>query len=180
MLSFLWRRFSAARGRAGRTRPSRCRPALEPLEERLVPYALSGYQWANVNVSVSYMPDGTMISSTYPSNLFAAYDAAYPTATWQRELARALQTWASVPPLNFHFVSDDGSPQGTAGLAQGDSRFGDIRLGGYSMGSGILGLGWSPLSTTTGGDVELSTTAVDALGSMPDLYSVLLHESGHA
>src|SRR5437879_8314666 len=77
----------------------RCRPALEPLEERLVPYALSGYQWANPNVSVSYMPDGTLIASSYPSNLFAVYNAAYPQATWQREVARALQVWADVTNL---------------------------------------------------------------------------------
>src|SRR5262249_15017029 len=140
---------------------------------------VSGYSWANPNVSVSYMPDGTLISSSYPSNLFSVYNAAYAQATWQGEFARALQTWASVSPLNFHFVADDGSPQGTAGPAQGDARFGDIRLGGYNMGSGILGLGWNPNSTTTGGDVELNTNFADAIGSMPDLYSVLLHEVGH-
>jgi hypothetical protein len=125
------------------------------------------------------MPDGTMISSSYPSNLFAVYNAAYPQATWQREVARALQAWADVSNLNFHFVPDDGSPQGTAGLAQGDSRFGDIRIGGYDMGSGILGLGWNPGSTTTAGDVELSTATALPIGSMPDLASVLMHEIGH-
>ncbi|HJZ57436.1 MAG TPA: matrixin family metalloprotease, partial [Gemmataceae bacterium] len=175
MLSFLRR--SPAGGLS--VRPSRCRLALEPLEDRTVPYALSGYTWANPNVSVSFMPDGTLISSSYPSNLFAVYNAAYPQATWQREVARALQSWANVSNLNFHFVPDDGSPQGTAGLAQGDSRFGDIRIGGYNMGSGILGLGWNPGSTTTAGDVELSTSAALPIGSMPDLTSVLMHEFGH-
>jgi hypothetical protein len=146
----------------------------------VVPYVLSGYTWANPNVSVSFMPDGTLISSSYPSNLFAVYNAAYPQATWQREVARALQSWADVSNLNFHFVADDGSPQGTPGLAQGDTRFGDIRIGGYSMGSGILGLGWNPGSTTTAGDVELSTTSTFAIGSIPDLASVVMHEVGHA
>src|SRR5262249_24614562 len=136
MLSLLRRQLAARRGRAARRSHSPL--VLEPLEERLVPYSVSGYAWANPNVSVRYMPDGTLISSSYPSNLFSVYNAAYPQATWQREFARALQTWASVSPLNFHFVTDDGSPQGTAGLAQGDGRFGDIRLGGYNMGSGIL------------------------------------------
>jgi hypothetical protein len=125
------------------------------------------------------MPDGTLISSAYPSNLFAVYNAAYPQATWQYQVARALQSWADVSNLNFHFVADDGSPQGTAGLAQGDPRFGDIRIGGYNMGSGILGLGWNPGSTTTAGDVELSTAAPLAIGSMPDLASVVMHEVGH-
>src|SRR5437870_12322459 len=101
MWSFLQRQSAAARRPTRSARPSRFRPALESLEQRIVPYALSGNQWANVNVSASYMPDGTLIANSYPSNLFATYDAVYPTATWQREFARALQTWASVSPLNF-------------------------------------------------------------------------------
>src|SRR5215813_11375528 len=163
----LRRRSPALRARSAR--PCRYRPVLEALEDRITPYVLSGYQWANPNVSVSYMPDGTLIASSYPSNLFAVYNAAYPQATWQREVARALQSWANVSNLNFHFVADDGSPQSTAGLAQGDSRFGDIRIGGYNMGSGILGIGWNPVATTTGGDVVLSTTSVLPIGSIPDL-----------
>jgi hypothetical protein len=155
------------------------RPVLEGLEERITPYVLSGYQWASPSVSVSYMLDGTLISSSYPSNLFSVYNAAYPQATWQREIARALQVWANVSNLNFHFVSDDGSPQGTSGLAQGDPRFGDIRIGGYNMGSGILGIGWNPNNTTTGGDVELSTSSAFLIGSIPDLASVVMHEVGH-
>jgi hypothetical protein len=169
-------------GRARMGRPwmvHRFRPVLEALEAREVLYALSGYTWLNPNVSVSFMPDGTLISSSYPSNLFAVYNAAYPQATWQREVARALQSWADVSNLNFHFVSDDGSPQGAAGSAQGDPRFGDIRIGGYSMGSGILGLGWNPGSTTTGGDVELNTASPLLIGTMPDLASVVMHEAGH-
>src|SRR6516165_6004366 len=177
MFSFLRRQFPARRGCPAR--PARFQLILEPLEDRLIPYVLSGYSWANPNVSVSFMPDGTLISSSYPSNLFAVYNAAYPQATWQHEVARALQVWADVSNLNFHFVADDGSPQGTTGLAQGDSRFGDIRIGGYNMGSGILGLGWNPGSTTTAGDVELNTSTALVIGSMPDLASVVMHEVGH-
>jgi hypothetical protein len=157
------------------------RPTLEFLESRITPYVLSGYTWANPNVSVSYMPDGTVIQVGHPSNLFAVYNAAYPQATWQREVAMSLQAWADVSNLNFHFVSDDGSPQGTAGLVQGDPRFGDIRLGGYNYGAGgILGEGWNPISTTTGGDADLNTYLTLAIGSSPDLTSVLMHEFGHA
>jgi hypothetical protein len=78
------------------------------------------------------MPDGTITDNGTPSNLFATLDASFPTATWQREFARALQTWASVSNLNFRFVSDSGAAVGTVGSTQGDSRFGDIRLGGYA------------------------------------------------
>ena len=169
--------FSAAHKRA--VRPQRYRLCLELLEDRTVPYVLSGFQWANPNVSVSFMPDGTLIAGAYPSNLFAVYDAAYAQATWQRQIALALQAWADVSNLNFHFVSDNGAPQGTAGLAQGDPRFGDIRIGGYNMGSGILGIGWNPNSTTTGGDVELNTSSAFVIGSIPDLASIVMHEVGH-
>src|SRR5262245_30553026 len=178
MGSFLRRWFPAGRGRS--TRSPHRHLVLEALEERLVPYALSGYTWANPNVSVSFMPDGTLISSSYPSNLFAVYNAAYPQVTWQSEVARALQVWANVSNLNFHFVSDDGSPQGTPGLAQEDPRFGDIRIGGFNMGSGILGTGWTPGNTTTDGDVQLNTAFPFPIGSIPDLASVVMHEVGHA
>jgi hypothetical protein len=179
MRSFL-QRLLAYRQLTRSAQARRFRPVLESLEDRLVPYVLSGYQWANPNVSVSFMPDGTLISGSYPSNLFAVYNATYPQATWQRQVAMALQAWADVSNLNFHFVSDDGSPQSTAGLAQGDPRFGDIRIGGYNMGSGILGLGWSPGSTVTSGDVELNTSSAFVIGSIPDLASVVMHEVGHA
>ena len=93
----------------------RFRPSLEVLEDRITPYVLSGYSWANMNISASFMPDGTW-DSGYQSDLFALYNASYPTATWQLQFARALQTWADSSALNFHFVPDDGSPSGTSGL----------------------------------------------------------------
>src|SRR5262245_31482700 len=156
-----------------------CRPHLEVLEGRIVPYALSGYKWADPNVSASFMPDGTSISS-HPSNLFATYDPKYPRATWQLQFARALQTWAAVTPLNFHFVADDGSPSNTPGLTQGDSRFGDIRLGAYPLGYS-LAYTFSPVTgVTLGGDVTLSSSQAYNIGATFDLYSILLHETGLA
>jgi hypothetical protein len=105
-----------------------------------------------------------------------------PTQTWQQAFARALQTWASVSPLNFHFVADDGSPTGTAGLAQGDSRFGDIRLGAYPWGqTGALAYTYFPSSVSTvGGDLSLNSDQPWNIGSYVDLFSVLLHETGLA
>src|SRR5262249_19388651 len=158
---------------------TRVRPTLESLEDRLNPYTLSGSQWANVNVSVSFLPDGTTTDSGQPSNLFATLNAIAPTATWQAEFARALQTWASVTPLNFHFVSDSGAASGAAGSAQGDSRFGDIRLGGYAS-SAWSGFTYFPSGGTLGGDEFLNTATTWHIGTNPDLYSILLHETGHA
>src|SRR5262249_37791837 len=93
---------------------------------------------------------------------------------------RALQSWADVSPLNFHFVADDGSPGGTSGLAQGDPRFGDIRLG-STLGESLLGFTWYPsTSGTIGGDITLNGSSAGYLGSVPGVYSVRLHEAGHA
>src|SRR5688572_29933816 len=141
-------------------------------------YALYGTQWASPDISASFVPDGTPLDGGHSSALFAYLDARFSTDTWQREFARALQTWAQYTPLNFHFVSDDGSAQGAAGSVQGDSRFGDIRLSARATDS--LGFAWSPNPTTRGGDLTVSTSYELHIGSMFDLYSLLLHESGHS
>lgn len=167
-------------------KPRRSKPLRRPrslkyenLEKRLVMYGLSGYQWTNTNVSVSYLPDGTS-SEGYSSSLFSLLNAVAPTATWQREFARALQSWANVTNLNFHFVADSGAASGTSGSAQGDVRFGDIRLGAHSIG-GPLAYAYYPNSwSTLGGDITLATEKVFSIGSSRDVYSVLVHEVGHA
>jgi hypothetical protein len=141
-------------------------------------YALTGSSWSNPNLSVSFMPDGTALDGGRTSALSASLDAQHPTADWQRVFAQVLQTWAQYTPLNFHFVADDGSPQGSLGSAQADPRFGDIRLG--AAASSALGSTWFPSTTTRGGDITLSTSYQFAIGSVYDLYSVLLHEAGHA
>lgn len=154
---------------------------LEQLDDRIVPYAVSGYKWGNLAVSASFMPDGAITDSGYASNLFATLNTIAPTANWQLQFARALQTWADASPLNFHLVSDNGAMFGSSGLAQGDSRFGDIRLGGSSRSDSFIGYGYFPSTTgTEGGDEFLNTTVAFHIGSNPDLYSLLLHETGHA
>lgn len=159
---------------------TRGRPVLEGLEERVVPYALSGLQWDNTNVSASFMPDGTVTDNGSGSNLFATLNPVAPTATWQREFARALQTWSSVSPLNFHFVPDNGAASGSAGSVQGDSRFGDIRLGAYVRSDAFAAYAYLPASSTRSGDEFLDSAVPFRVGADVDLYSVLLHESGHA
>ncbi len=152
------------------------------MESRLVPYALSGTQWASASVSYSFAPDGTQWGSQYQSALFAELNATAPTETWQREFARALATWAEAANLNFHQVTDDGSAWATFGQTQGDSRFGDIRLG--STPTAGLANAYSPpfnaTGSTEGGDITLNASKTFYIGTSPDLYSVLLHESGHA
>ncbi|MEX2122189.1 MAG: matrixin family metalloprotease [Pirellulales bacterium] len=141
-------------------------------------YALSGREWANTDVSASFLPDGTPTEG-YLSGLFAELDPVAPREVWQREFARALQTWANASNLNFRFVADDGSPTGTSGLAQGDSRFGDIRLGAHPL-DGYVAYAYYPSGTTKGGDITINPGYTFKIGTHIDLYSVLLHEAGHA
>src|SRR5262249_32841363 len=136
-------------------------PSLEILEDRVVPYTTTGLLWPNTNISASIMPDGTTMVGGAASSLAGTYDAKFTSATWQREFARALQTWAAVTPLNFHLVADSGAPAGSPGPFQGNPNFGDIRLGGYPSTSYYLGLSYPPyLFTTTGGDINLNTQQV--------------------
>src|SRR5262249_27397431 len=157
---------------------SRFRPTVEHLEDRLTPYSLSGSPWGNVNVSASFMPDGTITDNGSSSALFTTLNALAPTATWQREFARALQTWATASPLNFRFVPDNGAASGSAGLGQGDSNFGDIRFGGYVFNIGYVAYTYFPSSSTRGGDSFLNTPTTSHIGTNLYLYSVFLHEPG--
>jgi hypothetical protein len=154
---------------------------VENLETRLTPYVLSGYSWANTSVTASFVPDGTQTdTSGVTSNLFAKLNAQFGSAsTWQYQYAKALQTWAYYSTLNYHFVSDNGAAWNSSGPAQGDANFGDTRFFGYSNPHGFNG-GYSywPSSNTGGGDSNLATNTSWHIGTWPDLYSLLLHETG--
>jgi Matrixin/Calx-beta domain len=160
------------------------RPTLEGLEERIVPYTLSGFQWANDNISASFMRDGTTDGAAGGSNLFASLKRdGLSLANWQLQYARALQTWADVTPLNFHFVSDDGLPANTLRTpTQGDPDFGDIRYGGAFMGG--VSYTYLPYGGPLAGCSFLATDVTWGTSGSPgtynDLYSIILHESGHA
>lgn len=142
---------------------------LELLESREAPYTLSPFSFANPLITVSIVPDGTSIDG-FSSDL-SGFDSAF----LEGELSRAMQTWAAVTSLFFEQVADSGLPYGTPGEVQGDSRFGDIRLGGYFSSANYLAYAYFPSAyNTKGGDVALNTRPTY------DLYSVLLHEIGHS
>jgi hypothetical protein len=148
-----------------------------PLESRRFLYNLAGTEWADTNLTYSFMPDGTLLKDRV-STLYAHMDAQHSRDAWQGEFRLALAEWASHSPLTFTEVADDGSPQGTAGAAQGDARFGDIRIGAMDM--EVLALAWYPSTTTRGGDITFSTRHPFNIGSPFDLFSLALHESGHS
>ncbi len=171
--------------RAGRTRS---RPALECLERRELltgtqPYLLTGVRWSNdTPITYSIAADGVNWDRKV-NVLNAAMDARFASGAWQDEIARALQTWASVANINFVRVADSALAFDTVGKAQGDARFGDIRFGGYDFDNASeLAHAYTPPpnGSTAAGDVAVNTAAAFNIGSQYDLYSVLLHEAGHS
>src|SRR4051794_38408126 len=111
--------------------------ALEQLEDRCTP-ATSGVAWPDgQHLTLSFAPDGTQLGN-YQNNLFHTLNAVAPTATWEREILRAFETWAANANVNVGVVADGGQALGTGGAVQGDGRFGDIRVGAAPMAAGTL------------------------------------------
>jgi hypothetical protein len=165
---FSQRRSRRKPARRGAGRNGR-RLSLETLEDRLLLYSPTGQTWTSPDLSFSYVPDGSAWMGN-TSALFAALDDVAPRDVWQREFARALQTWANQTNLNFHLSPDDGSRDGVQG---------DIRLAAVEHNIGIA-CAWGPTWSVTGGDITLNVKYAHAFFEQVDLYSVLLHESGHS
>jgi len=181
MLSFA----KVATKRAGR---GRSKPACEPLEDRRLMaadpgYILSGNQWANPgHITFSFPPDGVQWDQA-TNNLNATFNARFGGTAWQDQVAKALQTWASVANLDFVRTDDTALPFDVPGKPQGDPRFGDIRIGGFNFNDATtLAQTYSapPNGLTAAGDSEINTAQSWNIGSVWDLYSVELHEMGLA
>jgi hypothetical protein len=162
---------------------------LELLEDRVVPYSVSGNVWPQPNlITISFMPDGTPLSSaigsTITSNLFSAFNAKFgSTAAWENQILKAAQVWAQQTNINFAVVSDSGAPSGSGSYEQGNISFGDIRIGGYVFGNSSLATTYMPPSVNNyslAGDITFNTGQSFHVGSTYDLFTVATHEFGHA
>lgn len=156
--------------------------AVENLENREVP-AVFGIPWNDArNLTISFVPDGTPIDGVQ-SNLFGALGG--DVSAWQRQILRAVQSWAQNANINVSVVADSGAALGAAGASQGDPRFGDIRIAARPLSENVLAI-TAPsgfLGGTRAGDIVLNSNvqfSIDGNGSGPDLYSALLQEFGHA
>ena len=147
------------------------------------PYLLSGDRWSNATpITYSIAADGVTWDRK-ANDLNAAMDARFAADAWQAEIARALQTWASVADIDFVRVADSALAFDTVGKAQGDARFGDIRFGGYDFGNASqLAHAYTPPpnGSTAAGEVALNTAMAFDIGGDYDLFSVVLHETGHS
>lgn len=174
----------------------RRRPLVETLERREVlssvvypgNYTLEGTQWANPSkITFSFVPDGVSWDNG-TTNLNSIFNAKFGnTQAWQYQIAKALQSWAAVANINLVQVSDAGLPFDTPGNAQGDSRFGDIRIAGYAYANNdttTLATTYQPPPNgmTAAGDSGINTNVNYTIGSNSgiDLYSVMVHEMGHS
>ena len=120
----------------GNKRPSRrIRRALriETLSQRITldgtASASAAIPWLNPGeLTYSFVPDGTALANS-SSSLFAELSATGSLSNWQSAFEQAFNGW--MDPLGTHAtaVADSGQPFGTFGATQGDSRFGDIRIG---------------------------------------------------
>ena len=168
----------------------RLRPTVEQLEARLVPYSASGNAWPNPQlVTISFVPDGTVLGTNNGapvySNLFAKLNAhgGWTTATWEDQILKAAQTWAQLANINFDVVSDSGASTGAGNYQQGDPQFGDIRIGGFNFGNSNLAMAFLPPSVNNyslAGDINFNTGSTWNVSSTYDLYTVAVHEIGHA
>src|ERR1043165_1048921 len=154
----------------------------ELLEDRCTPTTW-GNPWPDpMHLTLSFAPDGTKIGSD-TSNLFQTLNQVAPTKTWQTEILRAFQSWASQANINLTVVPDQGQPFGTAGTLQSDARFGDIRIGAHLMPLGAEAIA-TPFELDAGtwsGDVQLNSAVSFGINGngQYDLFSVMLHEAGH-
>ena len=148
-------------------------------------YVLTGYSWQNpARITYSIAPDGVFWDHG-TNALNATFNAKFgASGTWERQIALALATWESVANINLVPVQDGPFNFNTLGNSQGDPRFGDIRFGGYAFANNSTTLAETyfppPNGSTAAGDVEINTALGFNIGSTYDLYSVLLHETGHS
>jgi hypothetical protein len=156
---------------------------VEALEDRTAP-ATFGIPWPDAGrLSISFVPDGTQVAGQQ-SQLFNLLNADAPTPTWEQVILRAFQTWAAPTNINLTVVPDSGAPIGTPGLIQHDSRFGDIRIAAVPMPSDVVASAL-PFDFSAGrwaGTVEFNSSYLFSIGGSSgyDLFTVALHEAGHA
>ncbi len=130
-------------------------------------------------LTFSFAPDGTRVADQ-ESRLFAELDQLSDTALWQQEFESAFNEWLQPLGASIREVPDSGGDFGIAGPAQGDTRFGDIRIAAVPLSHGTMATS-VPHSVivqgTWAGDILLNSDAT--WSNLQEVFSVALHEFGH-
>lgn len=150
----------------------------EPLEPRRT---LDGdaSTWADAPyLTMSFAPDGTDIAGQ-PSVLQKSMQSAVAGADWQQAIRTAVQTWVIHVSGDVSTVPDGGQPFGAPGLIQGDTRFGDIRVGAVPLRGGIYALAVSRgfVAGTWTGDIIFNSRRIPS--NIDSIFGIALHEAGH-
>ena len=129
-------------------------------------------------------PTARTSGAAYTSNLFSTFNSNSSLAgKWQNVILQAAQVWAQQTNINFAVVPDDGRRRARGVDEQGDPEFGDIRIGGYNFGCSTLALTYQPPPVNNfsiAGDMTFNTGQAFNIGSTYDLFTVAMHEFGHA
>jgi hypothetical protein len=81
------------------------------------------------NVTVSFVPDGTLVNGTQHSQMFQALNAQAPsTAAWEQDVLNDLHSIPALAGVSFTVGKDDGEALNSSGAVQNDPRFGAIRI----------------------------------------------------
>lgn len=161
-------------------RPARRPRRFEALEPR---YALDGDTGSLVGVdphfTLSFAPDGTALAGQF-SGLAADFNAIASPAAWREAILRGFQTWAVLTNSDIGVVADGGQPFGFPGASQGDSRFGDIRIGGV-VASSEVGAVSVPVNNLLSGtwlaDVLFNTDF--NYQTVDQILAIAMHEAGN-
>lgn len=150
-----------------------------------VPYVLGPTdpgKWGNpvlgtpASVTWSLMPDGAGCGGECSGTISSL--ASFMPTGFKAEIERAFNAWEDISGITFSEAVDSGDSFDTPGAE------GDIRLGGHSFDgpSYTLAHGYSPPvnGSSAAGDIHFDTEESWNTGSNTDIFTVALHEIGHA
>jgi hypothetical protein len=97
-----------------------------------------------VDITYSFVADGTALDNRKSSTAFATFDAIFGAGRWEKVFVDQLNAWSAATGGKIAFHPYDGAQgiepasnrtlaAGTTGAAQGDARFGDIRIGAHTF-----------------------------------------------
>ncbi len=171
-------------------RPSRIPPyslrcGVESLECRIVlsSYQLSVNQWATGTGHLTYSIPADGVYWNHGVNAINSSFDQLLGSQWRTAIAQAISEWSSVANIDIAQVPDQGLDFDYGGLAQGDPRFGDIRIGGYNFQNPVVMAVTAtppPFGYTQAGDVQVNLGLNWNLGRDYDFQTVILHELGHS